>query len=207
MSKVTFKKREIIYRPYEPVVKTIVDLVMIICLAFLMVLALTHKTTVDGNSMSPKLNPRDIVLINKASYAFGSPERYDIIVFEQKDEDGKVTQYIKRVIGLPGETVQILDGAVYIDGKKLDSDVIETEIYNEGLAAEPIKLAYNEYFVLGDNRNNSNDSRFSNIGLVTRNEIVGKPWICISPISDFGIITDSAKVIETETQTESESSR
>ena len=204
MSMVSFKKREIVYRPYEAVLKTIVDLVMIICLAFLMVLSFFHKTTIDGNSMSTKLNQKDIVLINKISYSFSSPQRFDIVVFETEDEDGEVTQYVKRIIGLPGETIQIQNGKIYIDGELLEHDVTDVEIYNAGLAADPIKLSYNEYFVLGDNRNNSDDSRFSNIGLVTRSQIIGKPWLCISPISDFGIITDSAVRNATETETETE---
>lgn len=201
MSKVQFKKREIIYRPYEPVVKTIVDVIMIICAAFLFVLAFFHKTTIEGNSMSDTLKREDVVLINKVAYSFDGPKRFDVVVFQVEDSENL---YVKRVIGLPGETVQIVGGKVLIDGKALKDDVIEMEIYNAGLAAEPIKLAYNEYFVLGDNRNNSDDSRFSNIGLVTRKAIIGKPWFCLSPIQDFGVITDKAHEHIEEIETEQE---
>ena len=79
-------------------------------------------------------------------------------------------------------------GHVYIDGKELTEDICNEEIYNAGFAAEPVKLGYDEFFVLGDNRNNSDDSRYSNIGTVKRDMIIGKPWLRIKPASDFGKI-------------------
>jgi signal peptidase I len=192
---ITFKKREIIYRPHEVVIKTIVDVIVIICLAFLMVTFFFDNTTITGHSMNATLNHSDVMLVNKAVYKFRNPDRYDIIIF--KPNIGNVSDnYIKRVIGLPGETVQIIDGKVHIDGKVLSDDVIDMEIYNAGNAAEPITLGYNEYFVLGDNRNNSDDSRFSNVGLVKSDSIIGVPWFVIYPFEDFGGINTST--LETE---------
>ena len=184
---VTFKRREIIYHPYEQYLKLVVDLIMIICIAYLIVMLFFTHTTVVGYSMNDSLKDGNEVFVNKAAYRLSQPERYDLVVFEP--QVATVSDlYIKRIIGLPGETVQIVDGRVYIDGQRLDSDVITTEIYNAGLASEPITLEYNQYFVLGDNRNNSDDSRFSNVGLVTSDSIIGKPWLVMHPLSDFGMI-------------------
>lgn len=184
---VVFKKKEIIYRPHEVIIKTIVDTIMVMCIAYLLITFFFRQTTVSGHSMNNTLQNDETVFINSVAYSFHGPGRYDLIVFEPKLE-GMNSLIIKRVIGLPGETVQIKDGCVYIDGKKLEDDVTHETIYNAGLAVEPIKLGYNEYFVLGDNRNNSDDSRYSNIGLVTRDSIVGKPWLRIKPVSQFGFI-------------------
>ena len=182
---ITFKKREIIYRPYEPVMKFIVDIVLIICAAYLFVMAFFTNVNVVGHSMNDTLNDGDVALINKVAYDFGTPDRYDVIAFEPKVANVS-EYYIKRIIGLPGETVQIKDGRVYIDGSLLKNDVIDMQIYNAGIASEPVKLGANEYFVLGDNRNNSDDSRFSNAGLVSLDSIIGKIWLVAYPFRNFG---------------------
>lgn len=185
----SFKRREIIYRPYEPILKTVVDLVLIICFTYLFVISFFDKVTVVGHSMNDTLKNDDKILVNTIAYNFHNPDRYDLIVFKPKI--GNVSEfYVKRVIGLPGETIQIKDGKIYIDKKELKDDVITTEIFNPGIAANPVTLSYNEYFVLGDNRNNSDDSRFSNVGIVTRDSIIGEPWFRISPVSSFGFIGD-----------------
>lgn len=194
---VTFKKREIIYRPYEPVVKLIVDVIMVICIAFLLVTAFMDNTQVVGYSMNNTLQDGDIVLIDKVSFEFREPKRYDIIVFEPKVANVSKF-YIKRIIGLPGETVQIKEGSVYIDGKLLESDLIDTEIYNPGVAAEPVRLDHNQFFVMGDNRNNSDDSRFSNVGLVSRDDIIGRVWMVPYPLSHFGFPRVKAQESEEE---------
>jgi signal peptidase I len=139
--------------------------------------------------MEPTLSDGDNLFVDKISYRFKDPERFDIIVFPfQYKED---TYYIKRIIGLPGETVQIdTDGNIYINGEILQEsygkEVIKPE--NIGRAVEPITLGEDEYFVMGDNRNNSSDSRTEMVGNIHRKDIIGKAWIRIWPFSEFGVL-------------------
>lgn len=179
--------REKIYRPYETILKWIVDIIMVVCTAYLLVIFMGSKTTLVGNSMSPTILDGDGILINKVSYAFHEPERFDVIIFEPKIANVS-EYYIKRIIGLPGETFQIVDGYVYINGEKLEDPYFTEAIYNAGLATDAITLGYDEYFVLGDNRNNSEDSRFSNVGNIRKKEILGKIWMISSPISRIELI-------------------
>ena len=134
-----------------------------------------QRTVVDGTSMNPYLNDKDQLIVDKLSYRFHEPERFDIVVFPFRYE--KNTKYIKRIIGLPGETVQIdLDGNIYINGEKLEEnygkEVIEPDMI--GSAIEPVTLGEDEYFVMGDNRNNSTDSRDFRIGLIDERYVVGR---------------------------------
>lgn len=191
---IEFKKRDIVYRRYEPFLHMIVDIVMIICATFLVVTSYFHSTQVSGYSMENTLHDGDIILIDTLSYKLREPRRFEMIVFETDDED-TTGYYVKRIIGLPGETVMISGGKVIINGTVLD-DVIDIEIYNFGVAKEPITLKQNEYFVLGDNRNNSDDSRFSNIGMVNFESIIGKAWLDIYPLPHFSILNTGAQIIE-----------
>ena len=148
-----------------------------------------EKTNMTGNSMEPTLSDGDRIMINRMSYHSSDPERFDVIVFEK---NGKEHNYygIRRVIGLPGETVQIIDGEVYINGELLEEEVEVELMQVSGLAEEPIVLDDDEFFVLGDNRNHSEDSRFSSMGNVTRDEIIGKAWL---RTNEFGIINKMNK--------------
>jgi signal peptidase I len=116
-----------------------------------------------------------------------SPKRYDVIAFKTSGT-GFDKIYIKRVIGVPGDSVIIKNGKVYINGEELTDDVYTDTILTAGLAANTITLGDDEYFVLGDNRNNSEDSRFSNIGIVKKENIIGSAWLIASPLSRFGFI-------------------
>jgi signal peptidase I len=150
-----------------------------------------HQTTVEGESMEPTLSDGDSVIIQRLTYYFKSPERYDVVVFpvHYDNSAGEKTYYIKRVIGLPGETVQIIDGSVYINGSQLTSDKYAvSDIQESGIAEKPLVLGDNQYFVMGDNRNMSTDSRNSYVGLVNKNDIVGEAWLCTWPLSHFGSI-------------------
>ena len=154
--------------------------------SYLVVTFVGQRTQVSGESMETTLSDGDHLIVDKISYRFNDPQRYDIIVFPYRLE--KNTYYIKRIIGLPGETVQIVNGYVYIYGVQLDEHYGNEVMEEAGLAAEPITLGADEYFVLGDNRNNSQDSRAANVGVIHRDEILGRAWVRIWPISDFGVI-------------------
>ena len=146
-------------------------------------------TRVDGESMEPMLSNGDNLIVDKISYRFRDPQRYDIIVFPFKYKEN--TYYIKRIIGLPGETVQIDQlGNIYINGEILPENYGREIIRPDhiGLAAEPVTLGEDEYFVMGDNRNNSTDSRAEAVGNISREDIVGRAWVRIWPLADFGIL-------------------
>ncbi len=162
------------------IVKDLIELgiyiVVIIGICWLVLTYVGQRTTVDGESMSDTLHTDDSLWIDKLSYRFHDPERFDIVVFPYGDEEG--TYYIKRIIGLPGETVRInKEGIVYINGEELTTDVYGKEPIDSekrGLAVDEITLGEDEYFVLGDNRNNSRDSRLADVGNIDKDEFVGK---------------------------------
>ena len=131
------------------------------------------KTAVAGVSMEPTLMEGQVVIVNKIEYYLKSPKRNDVIVYKQSNREHSYYE-IKRVIGLPGETVKIKNGIIYINDEVLKEKIKTETIENAGLAEEGIKLDDNEYVVLGDNRNDSEDSRFASVGNVLRNEILGK---------------------------------
>lgn len=154
----------------------------VVFLAYFIVYYTVEKTDMVGSSMEETLFDGDSIIINKFSYRFTEPERFDVIVFKQT---GKEHGYynIKRIIGLPGETLQFKDDNIYIDGVIVEEEVSVKPMINYGLASEEITLEDNEYFVLGDNRNNSEDSRFASIGYIRRDEIIGKASLRLSPFN------------------------
>ncbi|MBU5471994.1 signal peptidase I [Roseburia sp. MSJ-14] len=168
-------------------VSFIIYIAVVFVITYLVITYVGQRTEVIGTSMEYTLSDGDNLIVDKISYRFHAPERFDIIVFPyQYKED---TYYIKRIIGLPGETVQIDDnGTIYIDGKELKESYGREIIKNPGTAAEPIKLGEGEYFVLGDNRNASSDSRDPSVGIIKRDDIVGRAWLRIYPFSKFGFI-------------------
>lgn len=164
----------------------LVFIFIVIAASWFVVTFVGQRTQVSGSSMETTLSDGDQLIVDKISYRFRDPKRYDIVVFPYHYEEN--TYYIKRIIGMPGETVQIVDGEVYIDGKLLGEHYGNELMLNPGLAADPITLGDDEYFVLGDNRNNSQDSRAANVGVIHRNELLGRAWIRIWPFSEFGVI-------------------
>lgn len=161
-----------------------------VLISFFIVHYVAQRTTVDGMSMYGTLNDGDNLIIEKLSYRFGDVERFDIVVFPYYDSAADMdVYYIKRIIGLPGETIQITDGKIYINGEVLEEDYgyyindIPMSGYN---AEEEIYIGEDEYFVLGDNRNNSTDSR--RIGCIRRDHIEGRACFRIFPLNKFGVI-------------------
>ena len=168
---------------------TAIYLLCVLGAVWLVITFVGQRTEVEGASTENTLHNGDNLIVDKLSYRFHDPERFDIIVFPFQFQDN--TYYIKRIIGLPGETVQIMDdGSIYINGEKLEEnygmEVIKPETI--GRAAEPIELGDDEYFVMGDNRNNSSDSRTDMVGNIKRENIIGKAWLRIWPVSDFGVL-------------------
>lgn len=173
----------------KEMISTLVYLLIVLCLTWVVIQFVGQRTEVDGSSMEPTLSHGDNLIVDKISYRFRDPERFDIIVFPFQYEDK--TYFIKRIIGLPGETVQIDEqGKIYINGEVLAEgygrEVIKPETI--GLAREPIELGEDEYFVLGDNRNNSSDSRTGAVGNIRRSDIIGKAWLRLWPFNKFGIL-------------------
>ena len=161
-------------------------IVLIIALTWTVVTFAGQRTEVSGSSMETTLSDKDQLIVDKMTYRFRDPKRYDIVVFPYQYQDN--TYYIKRIIGLPGETVQILSGMVYIDGMRLDEHYGDEIMENPGIAEEPLTLGEDEYFVLGDNRNNSSDIRASDVGLIHRKDLIGRAWIRVWPLSQIGVI-------------------
>ncbi|MDE6406582.1 MAG: signal peptidase I [Lachnospiraceae bacterium] len=167
------------------ILNTSLYLLGVLCLVYLVIHFVGQRTQVQGSSMEPTLSAADNLIVDKLSYRFSDPERYDIIVFLQKEE----TFYIKRIIGLPGETVQIdEEGNIYVNGEVIEESYGKEVIANPGRAYEPVELGQDEYFVLGDNRNNSTDSREPSVGNIRRENIIGRAWLRIWPFHKFGFV-------------------
>ena len=186
-------------RIMRELLNTAIYLLCVLGAVWLVITFVGQRTEVEGASMENTLHNGDNLIVDKLSYRFHDPERFDIIVFPFQFQDN--TYYIKRIIGLPGETVQIMDdGSIYINGEKLEEnygmEVIKPETI--GRAAEPIELGDDEYFVMGDNRNNSSDSRTDMVGNIKRENIIGKActgsWRVFLPRDISVIITGIPKI-------------
>ena len=159
-----------------------------ICVVIAIVIALiitnfvASHTKVEGNSMESTLENGDDIIVEKFSYLTNKPERYDIIVFRESES----VNYIKRVIALPGETIQITEGKIYINERAIFDAYGNAKMEDGGIAEKPIKLGQDEYFVLGDNRNASKDSRDKAVGVIKRDQIIGKAWLRVLPFDNFG---------------------
>ena len=161
-------------------------LLAVILTGYLLVAYVVQRVDVHGDSMEPVLSAGDVLLVDKVTPRFTELERYDLVVFRYRYRDNQY--YIKRIVGLPGETVQIVDGKVLIDGEVLEDDY-GTELIDKGKRAEkPVVLGEGEYFVLGDNRNHSSDSRDSDIGNLRADDIIGRAVLRIWPLSDVGAL-------------------
>ena len=174
-------------RVFKEILSTSLYLLVVLCLTYLVITFVGQRTEVSGESMETTLSNGDNLIVDKITYRFREPKRFDIIVFPfQYAEE---TYYIKRIIGMPGETVHIDgEGAIYIDGEVLPESYGREIIRNPCIASQDILLGEDEYFVMGDNRNNSSDSRDPVVGNIHRDDIIGRAWIRIWPLDKFGIL-------------------
>ena len=172
--------------PLKELLSMLIYIGVVLGVTFLIITFVGQRTHVSGESMENTLDNGDQLIVDKITYRFQDPERFDIMVFPFHYKEN--TYYIKRIIGLPGETVQIADGTIYINGEVLEESYGREVMQDPGIAAEPITLGEDEYFVLGDNRNQSSDSRDPSVGLIHRDEIIGRAWLRIWPLDSFGIL-------------------
>jgi signal peptidase I len=157
------------------------ETLLLAAVLFLIINTLTARIRVDGSSMVPSLVHNNYVLVNRLAYRFGDIERGDVVVFKfprNQEED-----YIKRVIGLPGETIEIANGRVYIDGQPLEEPYIQAPMLQD---YPPVTVPQGMVYVMGDNRNDSSDSR--RWGALAEDEIIGKAIFVYWPFSDFGVV-------------------
>nr|WP_297934630.1 signal peptidase I [uncultured Lachnoclostridium sp.] len=169
---------------YKEILPIILCVVVAFAVAKLLSAFVIQITVVHGDSMEATVSDKDKLFVGKLSYLNKKPERFDVIVFTKGDK----TNLIKRVIGLPGEKVEIKKGVIYIDGKRLKEHYGLDPINPE---SEPLKmeLKADEYFVLGDNRSVSLDSRYSSIGAIREDEIIGKALVRVYPLNKMCVIS------------------
>lgn len=169
------KKKKLDPRLLKDGAELLVGGAVAVFLAFVLVFSVGMRTSVIGDSMEPVLYNGQEILMNRILYRISTPKRGDVIVFLPNGNQNS-HYYVKRVVGLPGETVQIREGNVYIDGMMLSENEKFDKIIDPGIAQNELLLASDEFFVLGDNRNSSEDSRSGNIGAVRKDNIIGKAW-------------------------------
>ncbi len=169
----------------KEIMSTVLYVAGVVFLMFLFITFVMQRTDVSGSSMYPTLHDKDVLMIEKVSYRFKDADRYDIVIFPYRY--GNDEYFIKRVIGLPGETVRIdKDGTIYINDVKLEEPYGAEVIQDPGRAIDGVTLGEDEYFVMGDNRNHSMDSREPSVGNIKKKDILGRAFLRIYPFSDFG---------------------
>ncbi len=169
------KKKRLDSRIIKDIFEIVAGGIVAVFLAFVIVYSVGMRTSVIGDSMETTLYNGQEILVNRVLYRLSTPKRGDVIVFLPNGNQNSHF-YVKRVVGLPGETVQIKDGSVYIDGVFLEESEEFDRMIDAGIAENEMTLAIDEFFVLGDNRNSSEDSRSGNIGGVKKDNIIGKAW-------------------------------
>lgn len=170
----------------KEIIGLIIYCIIVVAIMFCVIKFVGQRTIVIGDSMNPTLEDGENLITDKITYRFKDPKRFDIIVFPQKANTSKLLTIELSV--WPGETVEIKDGRVYINGYELN-ETYGNEVMNDGgLAADAITLGPDEYFVLGDNRNNSQDSRFASVGNIQRSDIIGRAWVRIWPLDKVTLL-------------------
>ena len=171
----------------KSIISNVLYIAAVLLISFLIVRFVGQRTEVIGSSMVPTLQDGNQLITDKISYRFGDPKRFDIIVFPHEPDH---EFYIKRIIGMPGETVEIgQDGTIYINGEVLEENYGYGETQPQEIAGEKIVLSEDEYFVMGDNREVSLDSRYAEVGNIPRSIIIGRAWLRLYPFDEFGLLT------------------
>lgn len=182
------KKKKLNSAVIKDIFEMIVGGMIAVFLAFVIVFSVGMRTSVIGDSMEPALYNGQEILMNQVIYRLSSPKRGDVVVFLPNGNQNS-HYYVKRVVGLPGERIQIKEGNVYINDVLLEEDEAFDKMIDAGIAQNELELAADEYFVLGDNRNSSEDSRSGNIGAVRKDNIIGKAWFHMASDTDtMGLI-------------------
>ncbi len=164
-----------------------VEICLTVAVTAILVWLFGFRVSVVGSSMSPTLENGDKILVNRFAYNIVAPKQNDLVVFLPNGNQ-RSHYYIKRVIATPGDTVQVKDGVVYVNGEALAEEADVTETEHGMMAEEEITIGEDEYFVLGDNRSNSEDSRYASIGNVKKEHIIGKAWMIAAPFQKIGWI-------------------
>ena len=172
---------------FKEVMSWVIECAIVIFIAYTLVTFFGCRTTVVGNAMNDTLTNEEQILVNRFVYNVSSPKQGDVIAFLPNGNE-KSHYYVRSVVACPGDTVQIKDGKVYVNGEVYQEKIMVASIEDAGVASEEIKLGDDEYFVLGDNRNNSEDSRLANIGNVKKSYIIGKAWFYFKSIGNMGFI-------------------
>lgn len=170
----------------------VTEVVIYACLLFVCAYIIPNyviqRAQVSGPSMENTLQNGDNLLVDKISSRFGDYSRFDIVVFYPYGKEQKDEHFVKRVIGLPGETIQIKGRDIFVDGKKLKENYGKQAITYQGIASEPLILGEDEYFLMGDNREISYDSRYEEIGPVHKSQIDGRAVVRIWPFQKIGVL-------------------
>ncbi len=169
------KEKKINRKLFLEILSWVFSGLIMVLLAFTLVYLFGLRTSVIGISMEPTLANGQEILIDRFTFLLNAPKRGDVVVFRPNGNEN-AHYYVKRVVGGPGDTVLIKDGLLYISGDIYDDKGMFDRIENGGIAESGISLGEDEYFVLGDNRNDSEDSRSSNIGIVKKDYIIGRAW-------------------------------
>ena len=169
------KKKTINAGIFKEIAGWIFSGLVMVLIAFMFVYLFGIRTSVIGYSMEPTLYNGQEVLIDRFAYNIGQPRQGDVVIFRPNGNEN-AHYYVKRIVGVPGDTVLIRDGLIFVNGDIYDDQGIFDKIEDGGIAEAGVTLEEDEYFVLGDNRNNSEDSRSSNIGVVRKEYMTGKAW-------------------------------
>jgi len=161
-------------------------LTIVVIVAFVLRYFVMQPFVVEGNSMEPNFHDNELLIVEKLSYLAKSPQRGEVIVFRFPGSPN--LNYIKRIVGVSGDRVAIHDGAVFVNNRQLDEPYLNgIETFSSSFSlVEETELGPNEFFVLGDNRAHSSDSR--EWGVVPKINIVGRAFLAILPVTDFGLV-------------------